>query len=103
VYNDAPVSQEIPEKPNSAIKLTYSCAARAVRMFPLHYAIFSALWPLKAIIKQLLLSAMLSNISEKHSDDDSNVMHSAIAKDGSVFLLSTLSVFFFSYVYMSLP
>lgn len=66
MYNDAPVSQEIPQKPNSAIKLTYLCTARAVPMFPLHYAIFSALWPLKAIIKQLSLSGMLSSISEKH-------------------------------------
>lgn len=56
MYNDAPVSQEIPQKPNDAIKLTYSHRARTVRMFPLHYAIFSALWPLKTIIKQLSLS-----------------------------------------------
>ena len=66
MYNDAPVRQEIPQKPNGAIKLPYSHTARTVRMFPLHYAIFSVLWPLKAIIKQLSLSGMLSNISEKH-------------------------------------
>lgn len=29
VYNDAPVSQEIPQKQSGAIKLTYSHAARA--------------------------------------------------------------------------
>lgn len=66
MYHDTPVSQEIPQKPNGAIKLTYLHAARTVRMFPLRYAIFSALWPLKAIIKQLSLSGMFSNISENH-------------------------------------
>lgn len=66
MYNDAPVSQEIPGKPNGAIKLTYSHADIVIRMFPLCYAIFSALWPLKPIIKQLLLSSMLSNICKKY-------------------------------------
>lgn len=50
--------------------------------------------------KTAVAERMLSNISEKHCDDDSNVMHSAIAKDGSVFLLSTLGFFC---VYISLP
>lgn len=51
--------------------------------------------------KTAVTECMLLNISKKHWDDDSNVRHSAIDKDGSVFLLSMLG--FFLCVYCLYP
>lgn len=52
-------------------------------MFPLHYAIFSALWSLKAIIKQLSLSSMLPNSNEKCRGDYGGAIQCAITMGGS--------------------
>lgn len=48
--------------------------------------------------KTAVAECMLSN-SEKHWDDDSNVMHTAIAKDGPVFLLSALGFLLYVYIF----